>query len=690
MDKATARSGSWVAKPSAVLAGVSVGLLVLHILPLIFPGGRFWGFNHFQYIPGGLTAAFLLTAGLALAAAFMPGAAELGERWAAIFDDLFFASSFRLLNRAAVTAVAVFFFLIFSCPTHFLGDGYGYLEIFNRGLADFESGGMGAALLISGLQKVIGGENSALGAFRALSIISGALYIWLLFAMAGNAVSSPVKRLLIVAGGLCSGVILLFFGYVEFYPGIWPIFFAVLYFGLKSPYEGKNIAWAWGLTALGIFYHLQMLILVPAVVYLTFSDGIGARLFRRFRIYIWLLAAAAGVVLAILIFNRIRDDIAFENLFLPLFKGKPIDPDYAVVSLKHLLDIFNLLMLVVPSIFLLLPLTGRGKKQDSLSRSRVFLLLTGLAGLAFVFFIDPQLGMARDWDLFSLPVWVFIMMAILYITDEAAPTLKRFLPVLIIFPAMFTMPYLITNMSQRASLQYAESAVRLDPAKTFGAFSVLKEMAEKERDVNRFDSLKAIYERNYPVSRYNQVMEKLDANDFEEAMRLFASLPANRFDGDWQRIRSRYYYLRGEFAKAMEHIDYAIRLRPQEAEYYWQRGMIYFSMGKFELSLTDMGRAYGRDPKNLRILDALAYMFSQAGQPDSTVYYGEKLVGLDSTAMGGYYLLAKAYDRLSRADKAAFHARQFLKLTSHDTAYGEQRHEMETLTGQNTPGVDTR
>jgi tetratricopeptide (TPR) repeat protein len=252
------------------------------------------------------------------------------------------------------------------------------------------------------------------------------------------------------------------------------------------------------------------------------------------------------------------------------------------------------------------------------------------------------------------------------------------------------MPYLITNISQRTSIQYVESAIRLDPAKTFGAFSVLKEMAEKERDARRFDSLKAVYERDYPVSRYNQVMEKLDGNNLEAAMRLFASIPANRFDGDWQRIRSRYYYLRGEFSKALEHIDYAISLRPQEAEYYWQRGMIYFSMGKFESSLIEMRQAYGRDPKSPRILDALAYMFSQAGQADSTIYYGEKLVGLDSTALGGYYLLAKAYGRLSLADKAAFHARRFLQLTADDTAYGEQRLEMESLAGQSTPGVNSR
>ena len=180
-------------------------------------------------------------------------------------------------------------FIIFSAPTHFLGDGYTHLDNIASDTGAFiKWSEQGITWILLSVQSFIGPRNAenALTAFRIISILSGIITIWVFYLIAGIVGDNNLKRFLIFATLTFSAVILLFFGYVESYPILWIGLSFFLYFGLKYIKYNSGLWWVFLFLLFDIFIHLQSFILVPAFIYLLFCRGHGFSIYNRIKVWI--------------------------------------------------------------------------------------------------------------------------------------------------------------------------------------------------------------------------------------------------------------------------------------------------------------------------------------------------------------------------------------------------------------------
>ena len=115
-----------------------------------------------------------------------------------------------------------------------------------------------------------------------------------------------------------------------------------------------------------------------------------------------------------------KDLPVFERLFLPVVSPEaPLD-NYNLLSVNHLLDYLNEMVLwSVSGLLLLLIFFTKLRKKISWNRSEVFVLgITLLCYAGFFFMLNPLLGMPVDWDLLALPAPALILFTLVLANDD--------------------------------------------------------------------------------------------------------------------------------------------------------------------------------------------------------------------------------------------------------------------------------
>ena len=255
--------------------------------------------------------------------------------------------------------------------------------------------------------------------------------------------------------------------------------------------------------------------------------------------------------------------------------------------------------------------------------------------------------------------------------------LKRMAVPITIFLLISSLPYLLTNLNRSGSVQYFQYITDLDAKKSLSSVVVLMDYFKRQNDTEAVDSLKAVYNsRHTRVNQYNMAMVAMDEGNLDLSMAIIGNMTPNKFDGDYQRVLGRYYYLRGDYLRALDYLDRAIQLRKYNSLYFWQRGMVYIGLTKYDKALDDMRRAYNLDNSSLRVLDGLAFLFTTFQQYDSSIYYARKLVGLDSNQPGAFYILARSYLMKRDMANARRYADQFIRMTEGNPVFSSQREEL--------------
>jgi tetratricopeptide (TPR) repeat protein len=252
--------------------------------------------------------------------------------------------------------------------------------------------------------------------------------------------------------------------------------------------------------------------------------------------------------------------------------------------------------------------------------------------------------MPRDWDLFSFTVFTPTILLILLIDTPGLVSIRRLMVPILLIMIISPLPYLAVNLNRDYSEEYTEYFMRLDFDKSLSMLVVMYGYYEEWGQQRKSDSLKHVYNTVYINKRKSAAaLEALDAGQIEKASNLIAGLREDKYDPSYQRILARYNYMKGNQEQAMEHIDKAIQLRPYYAELYWERGLIYLAQKQPEKFLRELRKGYKLDNRCFVVLDGLAYVNYMLGQYDSSIYYGEKLLALDTSRVAVYYSLALAY-----------------------------------------------
>jgi hypothetical protein len=489
----------------------SLGLVLLLIAVASFlPEKRLWGVNHLSFYPVWIRiAAFAL-----IALSFLPRAARAAD---SVFD--WFARALkgrkRILAAIVAAAAALVLFIVFDSATELLGDGL-YTsnnieraskvdrDVFVKVLKDPDPIYPGTEMLNLTVSRFALAKLGIppLTAVRVLNALLGAVLVFVVVAGARPPKSAPQGTPTALAAlFFLSGGVQIFFGYIEAYAPL--TMFAGLYVWAahRTLVRGASLLGPIVFAALAAWMHLLGLLLVPSLVFLVLWVSFGRNFSSRIFHASWILGAATVVApfLAVDVFQ-------LQRFFLPLTGDA-----YAVLSIPHLADVLNEALLLFPGVIVLgiaavmivcntfgPALRAReggvfgafarvNTERPLLPPWLFFAAFLAIPSRLFLVFFKPELGVARDWDLFAVtgigPL-VFVT-AILRSTDGGTPAgraVKRLLPPVMVVSAVLTAAWIGINADPRRAAARFESILSYDTARAGYAYESLASLYKDSGD----------------------------------------------------------------------------------------------------------------------------------------------------------------------------------------------------------------
>lgn len=634
-------------------------------LMLLLPESRTWGFNHLLFLPMGYTIAYI-SLGIIGGLFFVPSV-RLKIDGIAERVGVSLLGRPRYLLWGGLSLVAVIFFWFFRMPTHLLGDGYSVINnIGGTNPVLFKWSEAASVRIVHAVSLLVPFEGLKRGeyAYALISVFSGGLTLFFYFCIAYHLVETGSGRLLTACLLLFGGSTLLFFGYAENYPLLWLFVSGYLYFSLRYMRGIGRLLWPAIFLAAGLILHLQILFFAVSFPILVFAQGRGLELFQRFKRIILISGGVALTAILIFLLYRYNQALEFQVHFVPPFGGRPGTPDYWLISPQHLLDIINELSLLIPLWPVLLLLSGKAVWRGRRDAIMLFVSLFALGGLALLFIIDPRLGMGRDWDMYALcGLGLFLPLAMTIAQGDTAP--KRYLPSLLYFSLLLTLPFYWTNLQSDSSLLYVESLLRLDISRGRAGHVSLRNYYRDSGDRQRADSVNAVMDAAFPrVVLLEEVTRLARAKKLDEALALADSLRTlEPYSAEVYNASGMAAFESGDYAKAREYFEQSARLMPENHRIHINLSMTYQRLELVDHAIASSRQVLKLAPNSYQAMISLAGCFMQKELMDSSLWYSRWAIQIDSTAANAYILYGIAAFRLGRNEESKAAVKRFIAIS---------------------------
>jgi hypothetical protein len=645
---------------------IAIALTILLVGAAQFLDTRaLWGMNHLKFLNSEFQILFYIMSTIAgLLLVFSDKTQPAFEKAIECVINFFYA---KRRNVFILAGVATLLLPLLAVETHFLGDGYGWLSVFGAGGSYIHKWTEPlSTVLVRGLQSLQGEytESSALNSFRILSYCSGFI-VFVMFAKLTALLSkSNVVRLFGLLFLVSSASVLLFFGYVEFYSMLWAAAVTFIYFAIKYLRDSNGAALVILTFLITVSMHLQALYFLPALVYLLFSKKRKDAVLKRFIAKrVWVLTVGA-VISAGAYLWLMSTDLGFELIMLPIIDARPDSGAYAVFSPKHLLDIANQLFLIFPGVLIALALTlGRSPKGQSHQRKHttVFLLLCGFGSVIFLFVIDPVIGLARDWDLFSLTLLPLILLCVTRLNSGDTKVLLRTVVPSAVVLVMINVLFLSTAMGKTASERRYLSLLRHYGSKDRSGWVILAHYWDKQGASSRVDDVNSEMERLFPddkiLARFFIFMKSRNYESaLADAKRLYS---ANPYRAEFAQAMGKVLGAMKLFDSADTYYKKAFRIQPNLYSIRLDYGDLLLSQNRTQEALSNLQRAVYFAPNHPRALESLGLTHYRLGQLDSLKVYGELLNQNDPKSGAGDQMLMIYYLERKQTRLAADHFRKY-------------------------------
>ncbi|MFH1700571.1 MAG: hypothetical protein ABIE07_08290 [Candidatus Zixiibacteriota bacterium] len=560
----------------------------------------------------------------------------------------------------------VIFFWLLKLPVNLLGDSFSVTANISNDLPVIykwsEIGSIFLAVMVSKLIPVSGAESGAY-AYGIISVLSGGATILLLFALSYELGSDSAQRLFIFCLSLFSGWVLLFFGYTENYSILWPFMTGYIYFGIRY-LRGKNsLVVSFVFLAASVLLHLQTVFFIFSFILLLFSRGFPARLYERHKKIILgtIILGCAGS--AVLLYQFYQRSLELQIYLMPLFDGRGATAGYTLFSLEHFLDISNQLLLLMPVFPVLLVLSFGRWRELFANRLNQFLILLSLGGFAFLFIIEPRLGMGRDWDLFAL-VGLAPLLLVAKIAIERHDLLSRFFPVIMVASLTMIFPYLAVNMNYDGAVENYKFLLTLDRERGRTGVTSLLKMYEEQGNIVAVDSLKDILRDNYPAATLvPTAYEMSNRGQYREAMILTDSLfKLDPYSIEIFLLRASIQLKQGHYARAIQDLETAADLGRYDSRPLVQLAQAYNQMGQLEKMMKALRDAQQRDVNSFRIAEGLSSGFYSMGRYDSALVYARQMIDLELNNPAGYLAAGLSAHNSGNLTLAESYLTEFLRL----------------------------
>jgi tetratricopeptide (TPR) repeat protein len=632
---------SWIPGLFYALLGIAVALAGIRADP------RTWGVHAFAFLPR--MAWILATIGLAVL--LLPSVAERTGRIAAWVGE-------RLSRSILVVVVALgaaVLFYLWRLEFQFLGDGMVWVGAIADGKRFYHFEPLAAAMT-QGLANLLTSAHPE-RAGGALSILMGALYVLTTAGLCRTLWPDAGTRGLAWLLLVIHPVLLLFFGYIESYPVL--VALEVCFVLALAAMAKGRLAWPTAAVVLGfaIATHVVAIAWLPALVVLVHALGAskaGARahtgsLRRSLR-----AASAVVIALAVAFASAVVIGVKPARLVADLFGHNALgSQSWAwMFSLRHAADLGNEFMLLLSPAWVLLaaalagslaPAAARKREADSEVPNSFWqaMAMLGLGTLAVTLFVQPRIGGARDWDLFT-PV---VLPAILLVVHSWRAWQRQPTRALADAGRALGLAIVCTGAWLAVGLDAGRSAWRLEVLQQpHGSFSKFARgyanetlgiyYRSRDPEAARLAWVRAA-QANPANPRYfnNLGMEELRRNDlpaacvaFRRALELgmdeyfvrYNVANCERKEGDLAAAEELYDTLieqarerweafgarglvrvqRGRAAEGLQDLQIAARLAPNHADVFYSMGLALEALGRMDEARAAWQRALQIDPKH--------------------------------------------------------------------------------------------
>lgn len=382
---------------------------------------RLWGINHLAFYATPVRLAALVL----IAAAFVPSITRpVYDGLRRIPDALGGGGSRSGVVILLLSIASVFLFYELRAATNLLGDGQLIVQSFQAAAKGNQKVVMRSVHAILTTEFIAPGttllyywvvqvattsfKQEVAHALVFLPCVLGGVFVYVVLRLVRDLSARPAVRAWLLVLALFASSIQLFFGYIENYSAIFVSLALYVIAGFLALH--RRVGW-WvpvALLVVSIYLHVQSLVFLPSLVYVLVWRGTlkRGRALRRYALPGIALLSVAGAIAG-------RSVKILGKFYLPFEANAD---SYGVVSPGHLGDMANEIVLLLPIVLFVIAVWHAGKaargegaspsKGDGewVTRPREwrFVALILLACFLYMTLFKPEIGMARDWDLFTM------------------------------------------------------------------------------------------------------------------------------------------------------------------------------------------------------------------------------------------------------------------------------------------------
>ena len=632
-----------------IVTAAALMVATFHLYAAYFPDASNWSVHHLAFLPvpfRWIIAALMLIALVPrIQRWFFRGYEKLHVRT----DSL--SPVVRRLLLIVCAAGVVLLFWIARERAFFLGDGYLILrnlgQIHNATTIptmSFRDAPLPALVLreVSELLGAIGQTEPDELAFRVVSFGCGLVWIGVSYWLARLLAKKAVDRALVVLFLLGWGGVQLYFGYVEIYS---PASCMLLLFLATSIAHLRGaISFLVPSLVFGVLCatHFSMGFVLPVYVWLCYVNVRNGR-FVKLLLGGLLMAAVFVASLAFAEYtpSKFMAIIASGSSHaVPLFQADVQKHAYTLFSPVHFAEIGNVLILASPLAFLLVVCLIFSYPKAMLWKNNewVLLMVAMISCGGFLFLMNPELGMSRDWDLFSLFTIPVLVFAAASSSGQVTSENERRSIIWIAASAglLHVIPWIALNANEAEAV---ERFAVLDDPRVWGRTAVL----------NSFEELSSYYRKHDDISRGRAYYEKYIAVDSSNA-RILANAGAISQD-------------MGDDSSAMRYYEKAVRHNTNVETVYDDLAKLYAKQACYDEAIRISKQGLGRGFIGAEALNNLgAIIIRKTNSYLEPLLYFQKAIEVDSLYDAAYLNAGICCSYLHRDPEMIFYLSKFLEL----------------------------
>ena len=649
---------------------LSVFILGLQIIGYVAPNVFSWGFHSFAFLPTTFIIFYLFITGIAI---FLVsnGLFEKPLEW--------FSIKFALnpvLFLSLVVCVFICAALAFRVQVPLLGDGFVIINIFDnifRGIHPLTELFPEPLSLIFfyGCVKILGTTifPDILTAFLIGEITLGIGFIITTFFISRNIIDNPRIQFLSFVYISTAPYMQLFFGYVETYALVLfllSIFTLISVLVLKGKIPFYLILPVFTIL---VYAHFLSLMLGFAICYLCFLE------YKRHgikQILIGVLISVGITLLGLFLLHFDVNRLSRNISHAPYLSFRQINDGYqpyTVFSHYHLIDLFNIIVLLSPFSFFLITLSIIAENRVVFKSIVIkFLLFCVIPIIFFLIIIKYDLGAVKDWDISASYFFVINLVAIVMFITAQIANKEKILFLTMTMTVLTSFPWFYLNSTIEPNINRIKTIMDQRTMAREGFYQSTFHLSMYYFHTKNIDKMVEVW--NQYVQRYPN-----DGKGYEKLAKSYWELGITGYDKidmafeQWLKIDPENINISKQHAnfcivagnaemnlnnlgKAAKHFQRAIQLDSSLPGSYNNLGNIYIMKNELDSAAMLFLKAIQMDSNYTRGYKNLADIYLRKNNPRTAITLYQQAIQHNSTYVNAHEKLGNAYEIIGDKMKA--------------------------------------